>query len=129
MKLAEHNILSLRCAMTQLGYRWRWDRHDLSPRWSHVDHWELWDQRPGYDFRQLDLHPVVVCEGDLITTEVVCAVQVRPDGSLGEWLLMENYAGTSIKELDPWAYSLEDLPDALRGWVTTWDAEERSSSA
>lgn len=129
MKLAEHNILTLRCAMTQLDYEWRRDPNDRSRRWDGVSHWRLWERHPGYDFQQIDLHPVVTSVGDSITTDVTCSVRLHPDGSLSEWLLMESYTGKSTKELDPWAYSLEDLPDVLCDWVTSWNTGERSSSA
>ena len=45
MKLSEHNLLSQRCAMTELGYQWKRDQCDRSLRWLDVDHWELWPWR------------------------------------------------------------------------------------
>jgi hypothetical protein len=117
VKLAEHNILSLRCAMTALGYRWKTDMDDRSLDWQAVNHWKIWDTEPGYDFQQLDLHPVCSCDGDICTTYVSCTVRVRSDLSLDGWLLMESYAGCSTKEIDPWAYGLEDLPEVLNEWV------------
>jgi hypothetical protein len=124
MKLAEHNILSLRCAMTQLGYRWRRDQSDRSLRWQDVDHWELWATGLDIAPEALVLHPVVDCRGDLITTDVACTVQIRPDQTLGRWELTESYAGTG-KEFDPRRYSLEELPGLLRDWVMSWEEEER----
>ena len=118
-KLTEHNILSLRCAITELDYQWKRDETDRSLKWEEINHWELVDSQPGYNFQQLNLHPVVSCGGDLCTTDVACAVRVHPDQSLDGWLLIEQYAG-SHSEFDAGLYTLEDLPNVLREWVLSW---------
>jgi hypothetical protein len=116
MKLAEHNLLSLRCAMTKLGYQWKRDRDDRSLRWERIDHWTLSDSAPGYDFQLIDMNPVCSSGGDLITTDVNCSVRVHSDLSLDGWVLWESWAGTG-KDIDPWACRLEDLPKVLNEWV------------
>jgi hypothetical protein len=122
MKLSKHNLLSLRCAMTELGYQWRRDQHDSSRPWQKTDHWCI-REVPGIDGRWLALHPVVVCDGDLITTDVACTVQVRSDQTLGRWELTESYVGSG-QEIDPRAHALEDLPNVLRDWVKSFGTEE-----
>lgn len=118
-KLAEHDILSLRCAMKELGYQWKRDETDRSSKWQEINHWELFDSQPVYKFHQLNLHPVVSCGGDLCTTYVACGVRVHPDQSLDGWLLIEQYAG-SHSEFDAGLYSLEDLPNVLHEWMPSW---------
>ena len=66
------------------------------------------------------LHPVVALDGDRITTDVACTVQIRPDRTLGRWELTESYAGTG-QEIDPRRYSLEALPGLLRNWVRSFE--------
>ncbi len=123
MKLAEHNILSLRCAMTELGYQWKKDLDDRSVEWEEINHWKIWDPMPGYDFQQLDLHPVCTCDGNLCTTDVACTVRVRSDLSLDRWLLVESYTGCSTNQINPWAYGLEDLSEVLSKWVKSFSEE------
>lgn len=124
MKLAEHTLLSLRCEMTQLGYRWKRYQSDRSLRWDRLDHWELWTSAADSSLNALVLRPVVTCGGDLITTDIACTVWLGPDQSLGRWELSESYVGSS-KEIDPSRFSLEDLPKLLAEWLQSWDAGER----
>jgi len=131
MKLSEHSLLSLRCAMTKLGYQWKCDRRggylgprNRSLRWPDVDHWELWPSADGTEPGFLAMHPVVACSGGLITMDVACTVQIRPDHTLGRWELTESYAGTAI-ELDARIHRLEDLPEVLSRWVNSWSKVER----
>ena len=126
MKLVEYNLLSLRCAMTELGYRWKRDQNDRSLRWMDVDHWELWTTGLDIAPEALMLHPLVVWDGDRITTDVACTVQIRPDRTLGRWELTESYAGTG-QEIDPRRYSLEVLPGLLRNWVQSFEVGGGSS--
>ena len=123
MKLCQHTVFSLRLKMTELGYQWRMDPADRSLRWGQINHWEIFDSAPGYDFQQINLHPVVSCDGSLCTSDVACTVRVRPDLSLDVWMLIESYTGGG-KEIDPRAYALEDLPDVLRDWVRSFGTEE-----
>lgn len=116
MKLAEYNLLSLRCAMTKLGYQWKRDRDDRSLMWERIDHWSICDPAPGYNFQTLHLHPVCSAEGELMTTDVGCGVAVYPDLSLDRWFLWECHAGCSI-DLDPWTHRLEDLPRIQSKWI------------
>ena len=120
MRLADHSLLSLRCAMTELGYQWKRDQGDLSFRWRDLDHWELWPSADGAVPGFMAVHPVVVCGGVLITADVACTVQIRPDRTLGRWELTESYSGTAIG-LDARIHRLEDLPDVLSSWVLSWD--------
>lgn len=126
MKLSDHSLLSLRIAMTELGYQWRMDPADRSLRWEQINHWELFDSASGYDFQQINLHPVISCDGSLCTSDVACSVLVRPDLSLDGWMLTETYTGSG-KEIDPRAYALEDLPTALRDWVKSLSSGEAPS--
>lgn len=119
MKLSDHNVLTLRIAMTELGYQWRMDPADRSLRWEQINHWKLFDSAPGYDFQQINLHPVISCDGSLCTTDVACSVLVRPDLSLDRWMLTESYTGGG-KEIDPCAYTVEDLPRVLCDWLKSW---------
>ena len=119
-KLAEHDILNLRCAMKELGYQWKRDETDRLSKWAGINHWELFDPQPGYNFQQLNLHPVISCGGDLYTTDVACAVRVHPDQSLDGWLLIEEYPG-SHSEFNAGLNSLEDMPKVLREWVLSWE--------
>jgi len=124
MKLSDHNLLSLRCAMTELGYRWRGDPEDRSALWRNTNHWDVWPALAGGEGQELALYPIVSCGGDLYTGDVACMARLNPDRTLSDWYLTESYSGTWI-ELDARIHRLEDLPGVLGRWVLSWSEVER----